>query len=262
MTTLRFSIITVTLNNAATILDTLRSLEAQSYPHREHWVIDGLSRDATAALVRVRGNPWTRLVCEPDKGVYDAMNKGIGLARGDVIGFLNGDDFYASRDVLARVAGAFADPRVAACYGDLCYVRRRDPAAIVRYWRSGRFRPGAFARGWSPPHPTFFVRRRIYERLGTFDTAFSLAADFELMLRFLEVHRVPCRYLPRVLVKMRLGGLTNRRAAAIVAQNRQILEALRRHGLPASGLRLAAGKICLRGLQFVRRPGPEPREKR
>ena len=253
--TLRFSIITVALNNAATITDTLRSVAAQSYRHYEHWVIDGLSRDATAVLVKAHGGPATRLVSEPDRGVYDAMNKGIALAGGDIIGFINGDDFYAAQDVLAEAARAFSNPDVDACYGDLCYVRRRDPSAMVRYWRSGDFRPGAFAKGWCPPHPTFFARRKIYQRWGVFDPAYTLAADFELMLRFLEVHRVRARYIPRVLVKMRLGGLTNRPCrqcgGAEPADSPGIPA---HHRVPVSPLRLALGKLGSRGFQFVTRP--------
>ena len=254
-----FSIITVVLNNAETILDTMRSVASQSHADYEHWVIDGLSQDDTTALVKAHGDGRTRLVCEPDHGIYDAMNKGIARSGGAVIGFLNADDVYATNDVLATVAEVFCDPKVEACYGDLCYVRRCDLSSIVRYWRSSSFRPGAFARGWCPPHPTFFVRRRIYEQYGTFDPVYSLAADFELMLRFLDVHRVRSRYIPRVLVKMRLGGVTNRRIANLVAQNRQILKALKRHGLPASMLRLAVSKCGSRGLQFIQRPKPEKR---
>ncbi len=254
-----FSIITVTLNDAATILDTMRSVASQSHADYEHWVIDGLSQDGTAALARAYGGSRTRLVSEPDLGIYDAMNKGIARAGGAVIGFLNADDVYAANDVLAAVADIFRDPNVDACYGDLCYVKRRDPLSIVRYWRSSRFEPGAFARGWCPPHPTFFVRRRIYEQHGTFDPVYTLAADFELMLRFLDVHRLRSRYIPRVLVKMRLGGVTNRRITNVVAQNRQILEALKRHGLPASMFRLAVSKCGSRGLQFIQRPKPERR---
>lgn len=259
MTLPKVSLITVVFNNEATIADTIRSVAAQTYGNVEYLIIDGQSSDGTLARIRAHGGVVTHLVSEPDRGIYDAMNKGIALASGEIIGFINADDFYASAEVLARVAAAFEDPDVDACYGDLCYVKQHDTSAVVRYWRSSGFHPRAFESGWCPPHPTFFVRREIYERFGSFDLSYRIAADVELMMRFLEVHRVRAKYIPTVLVKMRMGGTTNRSLTNIVKQNGEILRALRQHGLRASVVRLLGNKMVSRGLQFLVRPRQENR---
>lgn len=205
---MKISIITVSYNSAATIRDTLDSVRQQRYPAVEHIVIDGASTDDTVGIVRQYEHVGP-CVCEPDRGLYDAMNKGIRLATGDVVGILNSDDFYAHTEVLAHVAGLFERPGTQAVYGDLKYVHPRAPHRTVRYWRSGRYRREQFRMGWMPPHPTFFVRREHYERLGGYDLDFRTAADYELMLRFLYKHRLPAVYLPEVLVHMRTGGLSN-----------------------------------------------------
>jgi glycosyltransferase involved in cell wall biosynthesis len=252
---MKISVVTVTWNSAATVADTLRSVNAQTHPDVEHVVVDGGSTDATLAIVRAEGRRVAHIVSERDRGIYDAMNKGIRLATGDVIGLINSDDFYASDDALATVAATFAaEPGLDAVYGDLCYVRPDDTTRIVRYWRSAPFAPGRFARGWAPPHPTLFVRRQVYERHGLFDLDYPIAADFELMARLLEVHRVRVRHLPKVLVHMRTGGTTNRSLRNIVRQNREILRALKRHGLSRSAPGFFVAKLLSRGRQFVARP--------
>jgi glycosyltransferase involved in cell wall biosynthesis len=196
----------------------------------------------------------SRVVSEKDQGIYDAMNKGITLATGDIIGFINSDDFYASPDVLAKVAGIFDNPDVDACYGDLCYVRQEDTSALVRYWKSSSLYPGAFESGWCPPHPTFFVRREVYQRYGGFDLSYKLAADMELMLRLLVTKKIRAQYIPAVLVKMRVGGATNRNLRNIVRQNQEILRALQLHGLKSSAWRLVGNKLISRGRQFFAKP--------
>jgi glycosyltransferase involved in cell wall biosynthesis len=158
----------------------------------------------------VRAYPHiSHIVSESDQGIYDAMNKGIRLAQGDIVGILNADDFYASSDILAKVAAIFADPAIDACYGDLVYMDSTDTGKVVRYWRSGAFSPRKFYWGWMPPHPTFFVRRWVYERFGLFNLDLGSAADYELMLRFLVKHQINVAYIPEVLVKMRTGGVSN-----------------------------------------------------
>ena len=250
----KFSIVTVTLNGAATIRDAIQSVLAQDYPQVEYIVVDGDSRDATMEIVHEYGTRIAKSVSAPDNNVYDAMNKGIRLASGDVIGFINSDDFYASSNVISTVAAVFERTGVDAVYADLCYVGRKDVSRVVRYWRSVPFSPGSFARGWCPPHPTFFVRRSVYERLGGFDSEFPVAGDVELMMRFLEIHRISSEYLPIVLVNMRTGGQTNRSLRNIVHQNRRIMAALRKHGLEASWPRLLGHKAWSRIKQFVARP--------
>lgn len=251
---MKITVITVCYNSEAYIADTLRSVDLQAWPNLEHLVIDGASRDGTRGVVEAHPQAWRRLVSEPDRGMYDAMNKGIRLSKGEVIGFLNSDDFYSSSEVLATVAKEFDNPSVDACYGDLCYVNRDDRRSVVRHWRSSEFRPGLFLQGWCPAHPTFYVRRRVYEQLGNFDLQYTIAADVELMARFMEVHRIRTRYIPKMLVKMRMGGTTNRSWSNVVTQNREIWRALKTHGLNPSLTSFVIGKLLSRGKQFLPRP--------
>jgi glycosyltransferase involved in cell wall biosynthesis len=233
------SIITAVRNGAATIIDTMSSLVSQTHP-AEHIIIDGGSTDNTLDIVR-KISPSARIISEPDTGIYDAMNKGIRLATGDIVGILNADDFYADAGVLAKVAAVFANPTVEACYGDLEYVSaNRDSGfgirdsglstqdlklmtqdfKVTRYWRSGSFDAEKFYWGWMPPHPTFFVQRSVYEKYGFFRLDMGSAADYELMLRFLFKHRITASYLPEVLVKMRSGGVSNATLANRLRANR------------------------------------------
>lgn len=251
---MKISIITVCFNSAETIGHTLRSVREQNYHDVEHIVIDGGSRDKTLDVVAAEGVHVAKLVSERDHGIYDAMNKGIAMATGDVIGFLNADDFYAAPDVLMQVAKVFEERPINACYGDLCYVKQANTQNIVRYWRSSDFKSGLFFSGWCPPHPTFFVRKSIYERFGGFDLDYKIAADMELMIRFLVVHRVKSCYLPRILVKMRMGGTTNRSVRNVIKQNCEIWQAFKKHSLRPSLAQFISGKLLLRGKQFLFRP--------
>lgn len=206
---MKISIVTATRNCAATLAGCLSSVHRQTYPHREQVIIDGASTDSTLEVIarfRDAGSGSMVVVSEPDGGIYDAMNKGIGLATGEVIGFLNADDSYADAEVLSRVAALFRDPAVMSCYGDLVYV---NETTVVRYWKAGGYSPGKFSWGWMPPHPTFFVRRSVYERYGRFRLDLGSAADYELMLRFLLRNRISTAYIPHVLVAMRVGGASN-----------------------------------------------------
>ncbi len=251
---MKVSVITVCYNSAKTIGDTLRSVSEQTYANIEHIVVDGGSTDSTLEVVATEGSHVAKLVSEKDNGIYDAMNKGISMASGEIIGFINADDFYASSDVLMRVAATFNDPDVDVCYGDLCYVNQQDTSSIVRYWRSSEFKSGLFMSGWCPPHPTFFVRKSIYEQFGGFDLNYRIAADIELMLRFLQVHRVRSHYLPSILIKMRMGGTTNKSLGNIIKQNREIWQAFKKHGIQPSLARFVGGKLFSRGKQFLFHP--------
>jgi len=231
----KISIITATWNCASTVGDCLDSVAAQSWPNREHVVIDGASRDVTVDLLESRRAQLSVLVSEPDRGIYDALNKGIARASGDVIGFLHADDVYASPDVLARVAEAFADPSVAAVHGDLQYVRKDDTARVVRHWKSSPFSPDRLRRGWMPPHPTLYVRREWYERIGGFDTRYRIAADYHSILRLFSQPEFRSAYVPEVFVKMRMGGASNRSVRNIVRKSREDLEALRVTGVGGLG---------------------------
>ena len=248
------SVVTVCFDSAQHIGSALASVDSQTLTDWEHLIIDGASRDGTLEVVAAHRHAARRVLSEPDKGIYDAMNKGLRLARGEIVGYLNSDDFYPSPEVLTHVAAAFADPKVDAVYGDLCYVKQNQPESIVRYWRSSPFKPGLFSRAWCPPHPTMFIRRAVYERLGGYDTRFPIAADMELMSRYLEVHRVRARYINHVLVHMRMGGTTNRSLKNILQQNREIWRALGIHQLNPSLPSFVLHKLMARARQFLARP--------
>lgn len=242
---MKISVITVAYNSAATIADTMDSVAMQSYTDMEHLVVDGASKDDTVRIAKARATPRTLIRSEPDKGIYDAMNKGMAWATGDVVGFLNADDLYSDDQVLSRVAAAFEDPAVDACFGDLVYVTA-DNRKVVRYWKSKPFSGGSFARGWCPAHPTFYVRRSVIERLGPFDLSYRLAADTEFMMRYLERGHVRSVYLPHVQVRMRVGGATNQSWSNIAQQNREIFHALRKHGVPHQPLSFWIHKLASR----------------
>jgi glycosyltransferase involved in cell wall biosynthesis len=243
----RISLITVCWNAERTIADTLRSIDTQTYRDFEHIIIDGGSSDSTLAIIALAPADNRRVLSGRDGGIYEAMNKGIGLASGDIIGFLNADDTFESSDSLEIVAAALDDEAYDGCYGDLIYVSNQHPDRKVRYWKSCAFESGTFGRGWCPPHPTF------YERFGTFDLRYRLAADVELMMRFLEVARIRTLYIPRLLVRMRLGGATNKNIQNISRQNKEVLRALADHGLRVSTLMFWASKLVNRLGQFVKR---------
>jgi glycosyltransferase involved in cell wall biosynthesis len=251
---IRVSIITVSFNSAETIRDTIDSVLAQDHKELEYIVVDGASTDSTMAIVDSYGGQVTRSVSQPDNGIYDAMNTGIEISTGEIVGFINSDDFYASRRAVSSVVRVFEEQLVDSVYGDLCYVRQRDISTVVRYWRSSIFKVGAFSYAWCPPHPTFFVKRSVYEEFGGFDLSFKIAADVELMMRLLEVHRISSAHIPEVLVKMRLGGETNRSILNIISQNREIMRALRLHELSSSWPSFIAHKAWSRIGQFIARP--------
>ncbi len=217
--TIRLSIITAVRNSQNTIRDCIESVRNQTYP-AEHIIIDGRSSDGTLDVIHEYTATLAALISEPDKGFYDAINKGLEMAKGEVIGILNADDAYASDDILAKVAAELEDKMVDSCYGDLVYIDGSDMSKACRYWRSKPFKDHLFYRGWMPPHPTFFVRKSVYERFGTFNLGLGTAADYELMLRFLVKHKITTAYIPKTLVKMRTGGLSNKSVAARIEANR------------------------------------------
>jgi glycosyltransferase involved in cell wall biosynthesis len=217
---LKVSILTVVYNGAATIRDAIESVIRQDYPDIEYIVVDGNSKDGTQEIVRSYGGKIARFLSEPDAGIYDAMNKGIQLATGDVIGILNADDFYAYPSVISEVAGVLASSDIDASYGDLEYIDANDATVVRRKWVSGAYKFGAFLNGWMPPHPTFFVKKKVYNEHGLFRLDLGSAADYELMLRFVHREKIKVVYLPKVLVKMRAGGVSNSTLRNRVAANR------------------------------------------
>lgn len=234
---MKISVITATWNSALTIMDTIKSLNAQDYSDIEYIIIDGASTDATLDIVNLYGHRVTAIVSEQDKGIYDALNKGIALATGDVVGFLHSDDLFADDRVLSRIAEEFCKGPTGAVYGDLNYVSKYDTTKIIRRWISGSFKRGRFRNGWMPPHPTFYMRREHYLSLGSFDLKFSIAADYDSMLRYLWTNNISAAYIPRVLVNMRVGGKSNGSLVNIFSKTREDRVAMIENGIsPIRGL--------------------------
>ena len=206
---LRVSIITIVHNNRTTFEDCIRSVLSQNYKEIEYIVVDGGSNDGTIDIIQAYHERISQWISEPDQGIYDAMNKGIEMATGQVIGFLHSSDVYAHPRVIEEVARVFEKSNASSVYGDLQYVDKENLNRVIRNWKSSPYRHGKFRQGWMPPHPTFFVRKEIYEKYGYFNTDFRIAGDYELMLRFLERYRISAAYIPEVLVKMRWGGMSN-----------------------------------------------------
>ncbi len=246
---LRVSVITAVLNRAPTLDAALRSVHAQTCADVEHIVIDGGSTDGTLALLDQHKSGIAKLVSEPDAGLYDALNKGIRHASGDIIGFMHADDEFASPHALARIVEAFRDPAVEAVYGDLVYVKQADVSRVVRYWRAGHYQRNLLMQGWMPPHPTFYVRADVYSRFGGFDTRFRLAADYENMLRILWGGGVQVAYIPEVLVRMRMGGMSNKSLLNILRKSREDYAAMRQNGI--GGFQALFLKNIMKLPQFV-----------
>jgi glycosyltransferase involved in cell wall biosynthesis len=223
------TIITVSYNSASTIADTCRSVAAQTHPEIEHLIVDGASKDGTCDIARRHCRPGTRIVSEPDSGIYDAMNKGVRLATGDIIGFLNADDTLADPGVVARIARVMRDTSLDGCFADLLYVNQHDISVVCRRWKTGGCKSSLMALGWIPPHPTFYVRSVVFGSNAPFNTDFQLAADHELMCRLLRRQRIKARHVSEVWVRMRLGGATNRSVRNIIFQNIEIMISLVRH---------------------------------
>ena len=228
---MKISIITVVWNNNKTIKNAIDSVLSQTYKNIEYIVIDGASSDGTVEIVQSYGDKINTFVSEKDKGIYDAMNKGIALATGNVIGILNSDDFYASNTIVAEVMNEFKAKSVDSVYGDLVYVNSEDTNKIVRYWKSQTFNEKLFKKGWHPAHPTFFVKKEIYDKYGSFNLDFKIAADYELMLRFLEKEKITSSYIPKVFVKMRIGGESNQSLKNIIQANLESYAAWKKNEL-------------------------------
>ncbi|OCW95441.1 glycosyl transferase [Macellibacteroides sp. HH-ZS] len=235
---MKISIITVSYNSAKTIRDTIESLLIQSYKNIEYIIVDGLSKDETISIIKEyepRFNGNLRWISEKDSGLYDAMNKGFKMATGDVIGILNSDDLFSDCDAIEKIINNFNANKSTDCvYADLYYVSQNDTSNIVRYWKSGT--KSKFTKGWHPAHPTFYVKKEIYEKYGLFDLDYKLAADFELMLRLIEKEKIAMVYLPEPLVRMRLGGATSKNITNIIKGNIECLKAFKKNDIKVSWL--------------------------
>lgn len=250
---MKASIITVVLNSKSYIEDCINSVLNQTYKNIEYIVIDGGSTDGTVEIIRKHEKYISTWISEPDLGIYDAMNKGVRMASGDVIGILNSDDLYAARDVVAHVMDEFESKNVDSTFADLVYVKRDNPDAIVRYYRSSNFHPKKFAYGWMPAHPTFFVKRICYERCGMFKTDYKIAADYELLVRYLSKHNISFSYIPRVIIKMRAGGVSTKSIKSNWILNNEIIRACRENGIETNILKVYS-KYFVKWFQLLNRP--------
>ena len=248
---MKISIITAVYNRADTIGQAIESVAVQGYDDVEHLVVDGASSDGTLQAIRDREHAKMRVISEPDKGIYDALNKGISAASGEVIGLMHSDDFFAHTDVLAKVVACFARTGADAVYGDLDYVSAKDPDQIIRHWRSGAYARQKLARGWMPPHPALFVRREVLAQHGDYDTSYQIAADYDAMLRWLWRGNIHAAYVPEVLVKMRIGGESNRSLGRILRKSKEDYRALRKNGV--GGIGALAWKNVSKIPQFLKK---------
>ncbi|MFM7012897.1 MAG: glycosyltransferase family 2 protein, partial [Betaproteobacteria bacterium] len=228
---MKISVVTAVFNRVETVARAIQSVQRQDYSNVEHVVQDGRSTDGTMAVVEALATRATSVVSAPDAGIYDALNKGVARAAGDVIGLMHSDDFFAHDGVLTRVADALDRTGADGAYCDLQYVSASDPTQVVRHWRSGAYSPARLKFGWMPPHPTLYLRREVFERWGAYDTSLRISADYEAMLRYLLAGGISLAYVPEVLVKMRVGGESNGSLSRILLKSREDLAAIRRHNL-------------------------------
>jgi glycosyltransferase involved in cell wall biosynthesis len=252
---LKLTIITVCFNSAKTLADAIESVQSQNYGPLEHIIIDGGSTDGSVSLIeQLASRPDSKIsrwLSEPDLGIYDAMNKGLSLASGDVIGFLNSDDMYSSPQALSELMGALQKNHVDCVFADLVYVDFLDTQKVLRYYNSGHFRPSRFRWGWMPAHPTFLAKRTLFDRAGIFSLDYKIAADYELLLRMLWVERASYVYLPKPLVRMRVGGVSTSGMAHSLLLNREIVTACRDNGI-YTNLAMVLTKVPLKFLELVR----------
>lgn len=227
----QFSIITCTYNSEVHLAGAIESLRSSTFRDYEHIFVDGASTDNTLNIIRKNLRPTDLLHTAPDKGIYDALNKGIELARGDIIGILHSDDRFASTRVLAQVHQAFLDPTVDAVYGDLRYVSAQNTSRVIREWKSTPFEPSLLKKGWMPPHPTLFIRKTLLDAIGRYDISLKIAADYDLILRLFKQPSLRTTHIPETLVLMQTGGVSNQSIGNIVRKSREDLQALRRNGV-------------------------------
>jgi glycosyltransferase involved in cell wall biosynthesis len=250
---LRISVITTSFNSGATIRDTVESVLLQSYKNVEHIIVDGGSKDGTLGIIGEYQGRIARVISEPDEGLYDAMNKGIRAATGEIIGILNSDDFFEARDVLADVADAFAaSPDTDIVFGDVVFVRPGDLDAVVRHYSSRRFRRWKLRFGWMPPHPATFVRSGVYDRCGGYCLDYKIAADYEMFVRWLLRYRLNFRRMDRVIVRMRTGGASTAGLRSSLVLNSEIVRACRENGV-YTNLALVLSKLPFKLLELKRR---------
>jgi glycosyltransferase len=247
----KVSIITVSYNSAKTIEDTIKSVLSQIYPEIEYIIIDGGSTDGTLGIIEKYKIKIAKVISEKDKGIYDAMNKGIKITTGEILGILNSDDIYKNENIIKTVIENIESRNADVCWGDLVYVNKNNLNKIIRVWKSSEYKPGKFQTGWHPPHPTFFVRKRIYDKYGIFNLNFKIAADYELMLRFLEKYKIRSCYIPEILVRMNIGGKSNKGILNIIKANLESYRAWKVNNLKINPLKILL-KPLSKIVQFLR----------
>jgi len=250
---MRISIITVVLNNNKYIESCINSVLNQTYDNKEYIVIDGGSTDGSVDIIEKNSDKIDKWISEPDKGIYDAMNKGIKMSTGEIIGILNSDDYYESNNVISTVVKEFQDKNVDSVFADLVFVKRDDLQRIIRYYKSSNFSTNKFSYGWMPAHPTFFVKRHCYDRYGLFKTDYRIAADYELLVRFLAKHKISFSYIPQIVIKMRTGGVSTKSIKSTWTLNNEIIRACRENGIETNIIKVYS-KYFLKIFEFFDRP--------
>lgn len=249
---MKISVITAVWNSEATVGEAIDSVSVQTYPEVEHIVVEGVSTDRSLAAIERAGHDRMRLISEPDDGIYNALNKGIGYSTGDVIGFVHSDDFLAHDGVLLQIATAFEDPAVEAVYGDLVYVSKTNTLRVIRRWSTGTFNFARLKYGWMPAHPTLYLRREVYEQFGRFDENLTISADYDFILRYFSQATAKSVYIPEVLYKMRVGGVSNRNWVKIRKKMKEDMLAIRRNRV--GGINTLAFKNLSKIGQFLVHP--------
>lgn len=251
---MKISIVTVAYNSAATIRDTIESVMRQTHSDIEYIIVDGASKDGTMAIVEEYRDRIAKIVSEPDKGLYDAMNKGIAMATGDVIGILNSDDFLETDHALATVARTFeTSPEAQLAFGDIVFVGSDDLTTVTRYYSAAHFSPWKLRFGWMPPHPGTYVRREAYAQVGEYSTQYRISADYEMFVRLLLVKKMQWARIDDVLVRMRAGGVSTAGLRSSIRLNAEIVQACRRNGV-YTNMAMVLSKLPFKLLEYVKRP--------
>ncbi len=226
---MKISIITVAYNSESSIEDTIKSVISQTYRDIEYIIVDGQSIDNTLSIINKYSDKVSKIISEPDQGIYDAMNKGLKISSGDIVGFLNSDDTYSNCKALSTIADCFKKNKVDAVHANINFIDSKD--RIVRVWNGANYEQGAFLSGWSPAHPTFYLKRIFYQKYGVFDKSFTRSADFELMLRMIEIQKLQTFFIPEILVNFRIGGVSTKSVSGIIKGNIEDLRAFEKHGI-------------------------------
>lgn len=229
---MKISIVTATSNSEETISDAIYSVSEQEYDDIEHIIIDGASYDRTMEIVHEHAPETSIVISEPDAGIYDALNKGIMLASGDIVGFLHSDDMFSSKHSLSKIVDCFDKYDCDAVYGNLRYVAKTQTENVLRTWISGEFERTSLLRGWMPPHPTFYMKRDCYLKFGGYDSSYRISGDYEALLRYLWREKISIRYVPEILINMRVGGASNRNVFNLLQKTKEDWIAMKTHGIP------------------------------